>query len=118
MRPLKPRTLRSPQNSQMPADPDTVPPLRAPSLVGRLLRSENASGWALISPGAILIGVFGLLPVLMSLKLSFQQADLLTPETPWVGTDNYRRLADDPRFAEAIKHTLIYTALFVPGTML
>jgi multiple sugar transport system permease protein len=35
-----------------------------------------------------------------------------------VGTDNYRRLADDPVFAEAIKHTLIYTALFVPGTML
>jgi multiple sugar transport system permease protein len=84
----------------------------------RLFRSENANGWALSAPGVILIGVFGLLPVLMSLQLSFQKSDLLTPETPWVGTDNYRRLADDPVFAEAIKHTLIYTALFVPGTML
>ena len=70
------------------------------------------------APGVILIGIFGLLPVLMSLQLSFQKSDLLTPETPWVGTENYRRLADDPVFAEAIKHTLIYTALFVPGTML
>lgn len=70
------------------------------------------------APGVLLIGAFGLLPVLMSLQLSFQKSDLLTPETPWVGTDNYRRLADDPVFAEAIKHTLIYTALFVPGTML
>ena len=72
----------------------------------------------LVSPGALLIGIFGLLPVLMSLKLSFQKSDLLTPDTPWVGTKNYRQLADDPRFAEAIQHTIVYTALFVPGTML
>jgi len=66
----------------------------------------------------VLIGVFGLLPVLMSLQLSFQKSDLLTPETPWVGLENYRKLANDPVFVEAIKHTIIYTALFVPGTML
>ncbi len=66
----------------------------------------------------VLIGVFGLLPVLMSLQLSFQKSDLLTPETPWVGLENYRKLADDPVFVEAIKHTIVYTALFVPGTML
>jgi hypothetical protein len=53
----------------------------------------------LVSPGAILIGIFGLLPVLMALRLSFQKSDLLTPDTPWVGTKNYRQLADDPRFA-------------------
>ena len=50
----------------------------------------------LVSPGAILIGIFGLLPVLMSLKLSFQKSDLLTPDTPWVGTQNYRELARRP----------------------
>jgi len=66
----------------------------------------------------VLIGIFGLLPVLMSLQLSFQHSDLLTPETPWVGLENYRKLAEDPVFTEAIKHTIIYTALFVPGTML
>lgn len=66
----------------------------------------------------VLIGIFGLLPVLMSLQLSFQKSDLLTPETPWVGFDNYRKMADDPVFLDAIKHTIIYTALFVPGTMI
>jgi multiple sugar transport system permease protein len=81
-------------------------------------RSEGAIGWLLVSPGVILIGIFGLLPVLMSLKLSFQKSDLLTPETPWVGTKNYRELADDPVFAQAIQHTIVYTALFVPGTIL
>ncbi|MCV7160063.1 carbohydrate ABC transporter permease [Mycolicibacterium brisbanense] len=81
-------------------------------------RSETVAGWALVSPAAVLIGAFGLLPVLMSLMLSFQRSDLLTPETPWVGLDNYRKLAEDPVVVEAIKHTIIYTALFVPGTML
>jgi len=71
-----------------------------------------------VSPAVVLIGVFGLLPVLMSLALSFQKSDLLSPETPWVGVENYRKLADDPVFAEAIKHTIVFTALFVPGTML
>src|SRR6476646_11511918 len=94
-------------------------PARRPLAVIRGLgRGESVTGWALVSPAVVLIGVFGLLPVLMSLQLSFQKSDLLTPETPWVGTDNYRRLADDPVFAEAIRHTLIYTALFVPCTML
>ncbi len=81
-------------------------------------RSETVAGWALVSPAAVLIGAFGLLPVLMSLMLSFQRSDLLTPETPWVGLANYRKLAEDPVVVEAIKHTIIYTALFVPGTML
>ena len=66
----------------------------------------------------MLIGIFGLLPMLWSLLLSFQKSDLLTPETPWVGTSNYRKLLHDPVFVEAIKHTIVYTALFVPGTML
>jgi multiple sugar transport system permease protein len=88
-----------------------------PSFLRRLGDSESVTGWGLVSPAVILIGVFGLLPVLMSLRLSFQHSDLLTPETPWVGLDNYRKLADDPVFTEAIKNTIIYTALFVPGTM-
>jgi multiple sugar transport system permease protein len=91
---------------------------RSGTFLGRLGHSESLSGWTLVSPAAVLIGIFGLLPVVMSLVLSFQHSDLLTPETPWVGLDNYRKLAEDPVFVEAIKHTIIYTALFVPGTML
>src|SRR3954452_1411895 len=89
-----------------------------PALLRRLRRTDHVTGWALVSPAVVLIGIFGLLPVVMSLQLSFQHSDLLTPETPWVGFDNYRKLADDPVFVEAIKHTIVYTALFVPGTVL
>lgn len=75
-------------------------------------------GWAFVTPATLLIGVFGLLPILWSLMLSFQKSDLLTPETPWVGLKNYKQIAHDPTFGLAIEHTLVYTALFVPATML
>ena len=54
----------------------------------RLRGTDGVTGWALVTPAMVLIGIFGLLPVLMSLQLSFQHSDLLTPETPWVGLDN------------------------------
>jgi multiple sugar transport system permease protein len=83
----------------------------------RLSRSENAIGWAFVTPAAVLMGIFGLLPIAWSLVLSFQKSDLLTPETPWVGLDNYRELTHDAQFASAIQHTIVFTALFVPATM-
>jgi multiple sugar transport system permease protein len=83
----------------------------------RLSRSEHALGWAFVTPAIVLIGIFGLMPVVWSFILSFQKSDLLTPSTPWVGLKNYRQLAHDSQFAGAIQHTIVYTALFVPATM-
>src|ERR1700738_425001 len=48
----------------------------------------------------------------------FQRSSLLGSSTPFVGLANYRQLVHDPVVAQAIQHTLIYTALFVPGTMI
>jgi multiple sugar transport system permease protein len=93
------------------AGPVTSGPLR------RLSRSENAIGWAFVTPAAVLMGIFGLMPIAWSLVLSFQKSDLLTPETPWVGLDNYAKLAHDDEFASAVQHTVVFTALFVPATM-
>jgi multiple sugar transport system permease protein len=87
-------------------------------LVRRLSRSEHAVGWAFVTPATVLIGVFGLLPILWTLLLSFQKSDLLTPQTPWVGAHNYKQIPDDPIFRQAIENTAVYTALFVPATMI
>jgi multiple sugar transport system permease protein len=93
------------------------PPPRA-GLGRRLGRSEHLAGWAFVTPATVLIGIFGLLPIGWSLLLSFQKSDLLTPETPWVGLHNYRQLMHDSQFASAVQHTVVYTVLFVPLTML
>ena len=96
----------------------TTPPGRRAGIFRRLSRSENAVGWAFVTPATVLIAIFGLLPILWSLLLSFQKSDLLTPQTPWVGLQNYKQIPGDATFRLAIEHTIIYTALFVPCTML
>ena len=91
---------------------------RPVTLRARLRGSDHVAGWAFVTPATVLIAVFGLLPIAWSLLLSFQKSDLLTPSTPWVGTKNYRTLLHDPTFALSVRHTIVYTALFVPATML
>ena len=70
----------------------------------------------MVSPSVLLIGLFGLIPVIWSFVLSFQHNDLQTPATS-AGFSNYRELVHDPVFREAIQHTLVYTVIFVPVTL-
>ena len=65
----------------------------------------------------VLIGLFGVVPIIWSFVLSFQQNDLVAAGT-WIGLDNYRRLAHDPMFADSIRRTIVYTLLFVPLTLI
>ena len=88
-------------------------PLRA-----RLISSEQFTGWSFVTPGAAIILLFGAVPIVWSMVMSFQRSNLLSPDTPFVGLRNYRQLARDPVVVQAIQHTLVYTALFVPGTMI
>jgi multiple sugar transport system permease protein len=83
----------------------------------RTRRSADAlAGWAMITPSVILIGLFGLVPVVWAVVLSFQHNDLQTTPT-WAGLGNYRQMFADPTFRESVKNTVIYTVLFVPITL-
>jgi multiple sugar transport system permease protein len=83
----------------------------------RLIRSEHSAGWLFVLPAALLIVGFGLIPIGWALLLSFQSSDFVSP-AHWVGLANYRALRGDPEFRDAIGRTLVYTALFVPITVL
>ncbi len=84
----------------------------------RLMASEQFAGWAFVTPGLAVILLFGAVPIVWSAVMSFQRNNLLTPSTPFVGLSNYRQMVHDPVVQQAIVHTLVYTALFVPGTMI
>ena len=70
----------------------------------------------MVAPSVLVIGVFGLAPVVWSFVLSFQHSDLQTP-AQWAGLANYRQLAHDPVFTESVQHSVVYTVLFVPVTL-
>ena len=83
------------------------------SRLRRALGSEHLAGWAFTLPAVVLIVIFGIVPIVWSAIMSFQANDLVS--TPhWVGLANYRALLHDPAFAASVRHTLLYTVLFVP----
>jgi multiple sugar transport system permease protein len=92
-------------------------PARAPRRAAQpRRRSDIMTGWVMVSPSVLLIGLFGLVPVIWSFVLSFQHNDLQTPATS-AGFNNYRELIHDAVFRSAIQHTLVYTVIFVPITL-
>jgi multiple sugar transport system permease protein len=83
------------------------------SALRRALGSEHLAGWAFTLPAVVLIVIFGIVPIVWSAIMSFQANDLVSPPH-WVGFANYRALQHDPQFAASVRHTLVYTVLFVP----
>ena len=86
--------------------------------VRRFLVSDHLAGWTFILPSVVLIGLFGLVPIVWGLILSFQKAGLISPDREWVGYENYARIVSDPKARQAAVNTIYYTMLFVPASIL
>jgi multiple sugar transport system permease protein len=76
------------------------------------------SAYMFLLPTMILFGVFTIAAVIYAFYLSFHEWNILEPEKPFVGLDNYQRLLTDGRFGGSIVNTLYYTAVSVPLTMI
>src|SRR5512139_229785 len=71
----------------------------------------------LVSPSivAVLIFIYGF--IAWSGRVSLSKWKGLTPDYTWVGIQNYLDLFSDPRFAVDIRNTLIFTLVFVGGSL-
>lgn len=74
----------------------------------------NWRGYAFIAPAAVYLLCFSLLPILFALFMSLHDWNLVRPDRPYVGLDNFRTLFADPFFVNAIKNSCIYVAASVP----
>lgn len=70
-----------------------------------------------ILPGMTLFVVWTLGPLIYSFFMSFAQWNLIKPSR-FVGLDNYARALGDPIFWLALRNTLFYAAVTVPGQMI
>jgi len=83
----------------------------------RRLSEEALAGWLAISPWLLGFVIFTAFPFLASLYFSFTKYDVLSPPQ-WIGLENYERLfTRDRLFPLALKNTLIYAAMYVPGNI-
>jgi multiple sugar transport system permease protein len=89
------------------------PRLVRPTPVRRRKPTDNRVAYLFLAPW--LVGLFLLTagPILVSLYLSFTDFDLLTAPR-WAGAANYRRLASDPHFQNALRVTFVYVLVSVP----
>ena len=74
---------------------------------------EGRAALVMLAPWIIGIAVLTIGPMLTSLYYSFTDYDLLT-DPQLVGTANYRRLLDDPRYLKSLQVTGIYVLTSVP----
>jgi multiple sugar transport system permease protein len=77
---------------------------------------ERRWGLLLSAPATLYFAIFWLLPLGLAAYYSFTAYDLVT--TPqWIGTENYRALADDPDFKNSVVVTALFTVGFVVPTV-
>ena len=90
-----------------------------PTGARRVLRSmrKEWSAYLFLAPGLIQFVVLMVFPVIFSFYLSFHEWNILKPEKPFVGLENYVRLLHDRRVHQAIWNTIYYTVVSVPLTL-
>lgn len=69
------------------------------------------------APGMILFAVFVVYSVITSFNLSFHEWNILEPEKPFVGLQNYREVMGDERFWASVGRSIYFTVGSVIPTM-
>ncbi|GGY38496.1 carbohydrate ABC transporter permease [Streptomyces djakartensis] len=95
-----------------------IPPeaKRAPAASprSRTARRREGAAWVFLSPWVLGAIVLTLLPMAVSLYLSFTDYDLFSPPE-WVGLRNYTQMfTEDPRYWRSVVTTLTYVVVAVP----
>ena len=69
---------------------------------------KNASAYLFIAPGLIHFAIFTVFAVAFAFYISFHEWNIIKPDKPFVGLENYVKLFGDPRFLRAVKNTFTF----------
>ncbi len=88
-------------------------PARGPNIGRNIARANLIRPWLFLAPALVALGLYLAYPVWETLRLS------LTERVPgggavWVGLDNYRQMASEPKFWEAMRNNMMWL-LVVPA---
>lgn len=76
------------------------------------------TAYLFLTPSLIMFAIFTLFAVGFAFYISFHEWNILEPQKPFVGLDNYVRLVGDEKFHQALLVTILFTAFGVPLTMI
>jgi multiple sugar transport system permease protein len=69
---------------------------------------KNWSAYLFLAPGLIHFAIFTLFAVGFAFYISFHDWNIIKPDKPFVGLENYLHLIGDPRFHRAVGNTLLF----------
>lgn len=75
-------------------------------------QKHSLTGWAFLTPAALLICVMNFYPMIQAFILSFQSG--IGNNMTWGGLSNYKRLLEDKVFATALVNNFVYLIIQVP----
>lgn len=78
------------------------------------MKRSVRSAYLLISPYLLFLAVFLIYPVFFSIWLTFHDWNIVSPEIPFVGLENYRRLLGDELFYKALWNTFRFIMINIP----
>ena len=84
---------------------------------GSLARVEARQALGFASPALVGLALFTIVPVVLSIVMSFFDWPTFGART-FNGGANYTRLLDDPNFLPALKNSLVFTVLYVPTNII
>ncbi len=102
-----------------PASGDAAAPAGRRAWSSRVRRrvARPATGWAFAGPATAIVLGLSVFPAAWAFLISRQRWNGIAPPQA-VGWRNYERMAGDIDLLDAVKHTLLFTGLFVPISIL
>ena len=97
-----------------PPDPSRLrrnPGRRRRRLIGDL------TGWGFAGPATLVVLGLSVFPAAWAFLISRQKWNGIAPPKD-LGWANYERLAQDPDLLDAVNHTVVFTGLFVPASLI
>ena len=78
---------------------------------------RGLTGWLFVAPALVFVFGLSLFPAAWALVLSFQKWDGFS-DPQFVGGRNFGDMFSDAELGDSVVHTVLYTALFVPSSVL
>lgn len=85
---------------------------------GPLARKEERLAFAMLTPVLLALLALGLYPAITTIVLTFQKGGFFGINTTAAGLGNYTRLLHDRQFWEALRFSLLFSAITVTGQMI
>lgn len=89
-------------------------PPPAPQRGGSLQRHQTRTAYLFLLLPLVFFLIVRFLPTFLALRMSFFDWNILKEQQPFVGLENYQKLAVDGKFLQALKNTALYTVIGVP----